>query len=116
MPTFTSQQYEQYLARQANSEARHTRQTAKLESGLRDASLGTEQVQEKSRDRVLVRVESIRKRLLDEDNLCEKFHVDLCRYAGIISCDSPDKFKIEVGQRKTEKGELERTEITITRI
>ena len=72
-----------------------------------------QEVQGRSCERILVRVTSIRNRLLDEDNLCEKYHVDLCRYAGALPDDTPDKVKIEVCQRKAAKGERERTEIVI---
>jgi hypothetical protein len=82
---------------------------AKLESNLGNAPLAAEEIQRPSGERLLVRVTSIRRRLLDEDNLCEKYHVDLCRYAGIIPCDSPDKIKIEVCQFKAGRGEQEKT-------
>jgi hypothetical protein len=65
-------------------------------------------------ERVLVRVTSVRKRLIDEDNLAEKYHVDCCRYAGLIHGDEPSKTKIEVCQRKAEKGEAEHTILEIT--
>ena len=71
------------------------------------------QVQRPNRRRFLVRVTSVRKRLLDEDNLCEKYHVDLCRYAGVLLGDEAGTTKIETGQRKAEKGETERTVIEI---
>jgi len=45
--------------------------------------------------------------------LCEKYHVDLCRYAGIISGDEASKTKIETIQRKAEKGEEEQVIIDI---
>ena len=60
-----------------------------------------------------MRVTSIRKRLADEDGLCEKYFVDLCRYAGIIPDDAPGVCKIQTGQRKAEKGEEEHTLIEI---
>ncbi len=63
--------------------------------------------------RVLVRVTSVRSRLIDEDNLCEKYVVDCCRYAGLIPEDSPGTTKIEVAQRKAGKGEEEHTEVEI---
>lgn len=76
-----------------------------------NAPMDAEKIQGQHGGRVLVRVASRRKRLLDEDNLCEKYHVDLCRYAGIISDDAPERTKIEVSQTKCRKGEPE--EITI---
>ena len=93
---------------------RHTSnagKVAKLESDSCHAPLEAEEIQGQHSGRVLVRVTSRRKRLLDEDNLCEKYHVDLCRYAGVLSDDAPERTKIEVGQTKCRKGEQE--EITI---
>lgn len=60
-----------------------------------------------------MRVTSVRKCLLDEDNLCEKYHVDCLRYSGIIPDDSPDKVRIETTQRKAAKGEEEHTLIEV---
>lgn len=94
-------------------QAGHPRTAAILESNPRDEPLATEEVQGPTGARFLVRVESIRKRLLDEDNLCEKYHVDLLRYAGVIPGDTPEEIKIEVGQRKANKGEAERIVIEV---
>ena len=60
-----------------------------------------------------VRILSIRKRLLDEDNLCEKFHVDCLRRNGFIPDDDPATTRIEVRQRKCERGEPERVVLTV---
>lgn len=76
--------------------------------------LAKETPQEPNPGRVLVRVTSFRRRLLDEDNLCEKYHVDCCRYAGLLSSDAPERTKIEVAQVKVKSKEEERTEIQIT--
>jgi len=48
----------------------------------------------------VVRITSYRTRLLDEDNLAEKYHCDSCRYAGLIPADSPDQTSIQVAQIK----------------
>jgi len=79
-----------------------------------NAALVEAQAQSGTGNRILIRIESIRKRLLDEDNLVSKYHTDLCRYSGLIPSDAPGVCKIETSQRKAEKGEEERTEITIT--
>ena len=63
--------------------------------------------------RFLVRVTSIRNRLIDEDNLCEKYVVDCCRYAGLLPGDGPGQTRIEVCQRKAGKEEPEGTMIEI---
>ena len=99
------------------SNANNTNDTGKAPIPQRapsNAALVETQVQGRTGDRILVRIESIRKRLLDEDNLVSKYHTDLCRYSGLIPSDAPGVCKIETTQRKAEKGEEERTEITIT--
>lgn len=63
--------------------------------------------------RFLVRVTSIRSRLIDEDNLCEKYVVDCCRYAGLLPGDGPGQTRIEVSQRKAGKEESECTVVEI---
>lgn len=66
--------------------------------------------------RYFVCVTSIRNRLLDEDNLCEKMHVDILRYAGILPSDAPGATSIKVTQRKCDAGESEHTQIEVTYI
>ena len=98
---------------QPKNQNRNPRTIAKLERNPCNEPLGTNEIQEYPGEKFLVRVTAIRKRLLDEDNLCEKYHVDLCRYAGIISGDEAGKTKIETCQRKAKKGEAESTIIEI---
>ena len=93
-----------------------TRKVAKLESSPGDAPLEAEAFQRQSGQGFLVRVTSLRTRLLDEDNMCEKYHVDLCRYAGVIPDDSPSEVKIEVCQKKAVKGEAEKITIEVFKI
>lgn len=100
----------------ANVSDDYCRKAAKLESNPSDAPLEKKEVQRPDCERFLVRVESVRKRLLDEDNLCPKYVVDLCRYAGIIPCDSPEKVSIETRQRRCKKGEQEKIEITVDKL
>jgi len=92
----------------------HAGETAKLERNFRNGPLAKGETEKGNPERVLVRVTSIRRRLIDEDNLAEKYHVDCCRYAGLIHGDEPSKTKIEVCQRKAKKGEAEHTIIEIT--
>lgn len=96
--------------------ALNSRTAPKLERSARNAALPKSQREDAYSGRFLVRVKSFRHRLLDEDNLCEKYHVDCLRYAGIISDDSAAKTKIEVSQEKIGSKETERIEITVTRI
>ena len=87
--------------------------TAELEPDPCHEPLAKEQVQEKAGAKFLVRITSFRRRLLDEDNLCEKFAVDVCRYAGALPSDSPDVAKIEVTQVKVGSKERECVRIQI---
>ena len=85
-----------------------------VERLARTRPLATQEAQVPNTGRVLVRVVSYRRRLLDEDNLAEKYFVDCARYAGLISNDDPSQTHIEVSQEKVARKEDERTEITIT--
>lgn len=91
------------------------RTTSVVESNTSDAPLEAKEVQGRTDGRFLVRVTSVRKRLADEDGLCEKYVLDCCRYAGLIPDDSPELCKVETSQRKAEKGEEENTIIEITK-
>ena len=84
-----------------------------MERNPGNAPLATKEVQRPTGNGFLVRIVSRWKRLLDQDNLCEKYHVDLCRYAGVIPDDAPDRVKIEVAQRKAEPKEKEHTLIEV---
>jgi len=86
---------------------------AKLERDIGNATLAKAQTQSRDSGRVCVRITSVRKRLLDPDNLCEKYHLDLCRYAGIIPGDTEEQITLSTNQRKCEKGEEEYVEIQI---
>ena len=86
---------------------------AALERNSCNAPLEKKKIQGRTGASFLVRVTSVRKRLADEDGLCEKYFVDLCRYAGIIFDDAPGVCKIETSQRKVEKSEEEHTLIEI---
>jgi hypothetical protein len=93
--------------------AGHPRSPAKLEPDPGYGTLGAVQAQAAVTGRVFVRLTSYRRRLLDEDNLCEKYVVDCCRYAGILAADSPGQAQIEVRQTKVGKGEAEFTRVEI---
>jgi hypothetical protein len=89
--------------------------TPVVERDLRLRALGTDEPKKSDTGRFLVRVTSFRRRLLDEDNLCEKYVVDCCRYAGLLPGDAPGTTRIEVRQEKVRSKEEERTEIVIER-
>jgi hypothetical protein len=93
--------------------AEDTLPLAAVERNSSHAPLETKEVQRRTDGRFLVRVESVRKRLADEDGLCEKYVLDCCRYAGLIPDDSPELCKVETSQRKAAKGEEEHTLIEI---
>lgn len=86
---------------------------AKLERDPGDGTVGEVQIQKGSGRRFLVRLKSYRRRLLDEDNLCEKYLVDLCRYSGALPSDAPGTAKIEVTQEKVDSSQTEQTLIEI---
>ena len=100
----------------ANLSPDDTGTVAFVESNLGHAPLEKEKIQRPTGERFLIRVTSIRKRLIDESNLCYKFHEDLCRYAGALPDDSPEICHSEVRQRKARKGEPEQTEILIYKL
>lgn len=89
---------------------------AELERCVRYGALVAAQAKERAPRNVLVRVTSYRTHLLDEDNLCEKYHVDLCRYAGVIHGDSPATTRIEVAQGKVSTGEREFVRIEVFKL
>lgn len=85
-----------------------------LEPSLGDESLAEGQTQTPDSAVCEIRVVSFRARLCDEDNLCEKFHIDALRYLKAIPDDSPDKCHIITTQKKVSTRKEERTEITVT--
>jgi hypothetical protein len=61
--------------------------------------------------KVLVRITSYRRRLLDRDNLCGKWFLDAARYSRIIRNDTPEDINYEISQCKVKKAEDEETQI-----
>jgi len=100
----------------ANLLPRNAGSIAELERTAWNAALVKARAQTALGQRFLVRVTSIRKRLLDEDNLCEKYHVDLLRYSGVLPADDPSQTHIEVCQRKADPGEGEHVIIEVFKI
>lgn len=86
----------------------------KPERATRDDALAEAQAQGRNQQRFLVVITSFRRRLLDEDNLCGKYHCDLLRYAGILPSDAPGQTQIQNRQSKVKTKEEERTEIEVT--
>jgi len=100
----------------ANISADNTRAIAQLESTARPRALAAKKGKGCDSQRFFVRVTSRRGRLLDEDNLCPKYHVDLCRYAGVIPGDAPDQVSIQTRQQKVGKSEAEEIVIEVSRL
>jgi hypothetical protein len=86
---------------------------AVVERDLRPRPLAAGEIEGGDTARFLVRVTSFRRRLLDEDNLCEKYVVDCCRYAGFLPGDAPSTTHIETRQEKVRSKAEERTEVLI---
>jgi|HubBroStandDraft_4_1064222.scaffolds.fasta_scaffold248133_2 hypothetical protein len=100
-------------AGEADIHAGGTGKVAKSQRDTRDGGVGEIQVQKGNLGRFLVIVKSYRRRLLDQDNLVAKYHVDLCRYAGILPSDAPGCAEIKVTQEKVGSKEPERVVIEI---
>jgi hypothetical protein len=90
-----------------------SRQTPELERPLGNAALGASEGKEAASGRVHIRFVSVRKRLLDPDNISEKWMLDALRYIGAIRGDEPDKITLETTQRKAARSEEEHTEVNI---
>jgi hypothetical protein len=97
-----------------NNSPHHPHPLPELERHPSAGTLATHEEQEGGAGRVHLRIVSIRKRLLDPDNLSVKWLIDCLRYARIIQGDEPDKITLQVEQRKCAKGEAEATQIFIT--
>ena len=92
---------------------RRQRAAAKLECGLGDAPLCQGEAAPPDPQRRHVSIISFRRRLIDSDNLCPKFHVDGLRLAGIIADDSAKHIILEVSQQKVRTRAEECTMIEI---
>lgn len=88
----------------------HPRPAPQLERHPWNEPLAALPVQKTPRPHFLVRITSHTRTLVDEDNLCEKYHLDLCRYSGIIPEDNPHTAHIETLQVQSQE-EFTRIEI-----
>jgi hypothetical protein len=88
--------------------------TAKPERSAANPLEQTAEDEARDSRKFIVRVASYRCRLLDEDNLVAKYHVDGCRYAGLLPSDAPGRAHIQVTQIKVGTREEEHTRIVIT--
>lgn len=83
------------------------------EPSVQHKLLGESQGTAQGAARIVVRITSFRRRLLDPDNLCPKALVDSLRYAGILSNDRPQDIELAVAQQKVAHRREERTEIEL---
>ena len=86
-----------------------------VERPARPRPLETPQAQTGDTKKFFVRVTSFRRRLIDPDNLSEKYFVDCCRFACLIPDDSADQIRIETTQQKVRTKAQEHTLIEITK-
>ncbi len=91
----------------------NSRKVAKLESNLSYEPLAEEKLQRDVQERYIVRIESVRKHMLDTDNICSKYITDLLRYSYIISSDDFEQTTIQTTERKCMPEEQEHTKIEI---
>jgi len=98
---------------QANLDVDNTRPDAVMERPAIHEPLAANQGEERATGKLFIRFVSVRKRLLDPDNLAEKWLLDCLRYCRAIRGDEPEKISIETTQRKATKGEIEHTEIAV---
>lgn len=104
----------QFQMKYGNPDNRTSQESSpKSQRPSRHEPLAKTQVEDGDTGRFLVHVVSHRRRLLDEDNLVCKWHVDLLRYSGCIPDDAPNQASIKVSQVKVSKKEEEKTIITV---
>lgn len=101
--------------RDALNHPEDTRKATKLERGPGAGALGKGKAEKADPEGFSIRIVSVRKRLIDPDNLVCKYAIDCCRYAGLLPEDNAETIRdLSVSQRKCQKGEEEHTEITIS--
>ena len=111
----TKKQYETITKRRPTAAMVAWKQSAIAQQPACHEPLATAQAETGDTSRCLVRVTSYRTRLLDEDNLVAKYHVDALRYAGVLASDAPQHTHIECRQVKVHRGQPEGTLIEVIR-
>lgn len=79
----------------------------------RTGTLAKNEKQEGTTGRVHLRITSVRKRLIDPDNLFAKSTIDCLRYSGLLVDDCENQISLEISQKKVAKGEDPHTTIEI---
>ena len=97
-------------------DAKRPIQSAFSQCPLFDGSMGEEGGEGTSTNRINIRFNSRRIRLIDPDNLTPKFLLDGLRYAGLIHDDTPEEITVETTQEKVSTKAEEETIIEITYI
>lgn len=85
---------------------------AQLERSNADELARTARGEGKGASRVVIRLTSYRKRLLDDDNHCQKLLVDSLRYSSQIHDDGPHATRIETAQEQSTESEFTVIQIT----
>lgn len=104
-----------FMQKKSRPKTKRGPQVAKPQPPLWDEPLPENAGEKVHSGRMLVSIESIRSKLLDTDNLYggAKFFVDFLRYCGAIREDTEEQIELRVAQRKTQKGESEKTIIEV---
>jgi hypothetical protein len=97
----------------ANTNTQNNGQITKLERPTCNEPLATRKGKKEASGRVHFKFVSVRKRLIDPDNVSVKWLLDCCRRIGLVAGDEHDKITLETAQRKAAKGEEEHTRIEI---
>lgn len=116
MPTWTEQQYADFIRRQAKHNDYRIPSGPKLEPPFLNWLHPAVARAPENRRRFSIRIESRRVRLCDPDNLCGKFFVDCLRHSGIITDDTAAIVDYSICQKKVATKKEERTEITVSLI
>ena len=116
MPRWNEEQLREFLQRSPARRPDHQAevQAPKPQPIVRPEPLGEAPRKSVGEARIRVSVTSRRCRLLDPDNVCPKYVIDLLRYGGVLRDDSPDLIELEIRQEKVRTKEEEETVIHIT--
>lgn len=91
------------------------RPLSELESGVGPKSISPKELTIPDTGRCSVGIKVFRRRLTDTGNDCWKYHLDACRYLGLLADDNDAKVRLaEEPHEKVETNEEERVEITLT--
>ncbi len=98
---------------EANVQTHHLPQSPKPKRPAVHEPLAKEEGEGGYTGRILVRVTSFRRRLLDTDNVTPKYFIDCLRYCHVLRDDTEAEIDLRISQKKVRTKEEERTEIEI---